>query len=553
MKQATSIKLKLMVLAGLVFATQSESALYRQVQDENGNVLRKEGDAPVADAKVNLAYDMMGTMNQFWKENRTWSCPSQLGCDGWNGANAPMIVQIGPETGKYAIWDKSEKMVIVDSRDVITQEVMAHEWTHAFIEGQGPKFLNRTLHEGFADIYGAWGEKDWIANDGAPEGTRRDLRNPVQNLNADYYGMAWDELGSVYVNSTLISHLFYLYVQGGFKNGYAISGQGWDKGIQLFHKVLVNGSLNSDSKIANVYEALRSTVVAMYGYGSEALALNQSLSAMGFWSSNDQSIKPIEQMLFDQTFNWALPSSVSVAYLSEAPISSLATWFKTSRQSVQFSMPSTGSWFEIKGPEIPMPLISSGIATNAQLDVNLQVDAPSTSTGSTGMGYYFGNVQFYLGGDYIGQAEVWCAGPYKCNQNTRYSLFVNQALAQKWQGSEGSTAKQLEIKISGNYWRNRKLTIRDAKINFRNYRELPVVDCSNIATAGKANSSGPFKQLINRVDRESGLTAYKFECRKGVTDDWCRSPAYQPLAEPEGVNRIDQYWPAAFDLVAKCQ
>lgn len=128
-------------------------------------------------------------------------------------------------------------------------DVLAHEFAHGINTSFSPVHgtADQAITEGMCDMWGVIIEHEinpgtdiWLAGDNPHLGSWsiRDLRNPHNQGSAKAIGdYHWDE-SNYYSRSTVMSHWFYLIVEGDATTG--IPGIGMEKGEALFHYILSN-------------------------------------------------------------------------------------------------------------------------------------------------------------------------------------------------------------------------------------------------------------------------------------------------------------------------
>jgi thermolysin len=183
-------------------------------------------------------------------------------------------------------------------------DIVAHELSHAVIDGSaGLVYRNESgaLSEAFADIMGAAVEfgaapaghavprGDYVIGTEAIVGGVRSLAQPAIHGYPDHESRRWtsaEDNGSVHANSTIISHAFYLAVEGGTNatSGFAVEGVGSANRGQIertFYRAFVY-FLTSDASFADVRDATMQSARDLFGDQSAALrAVTQAFTAVG--------------------------------------------------------------------------------------------------------------------------------------------------------------------------------------------------------------------------------------------------------------------------------
>jgi Zn-dependent metalloprotease len=197
-------------------------------------LVRKEGDAPVADVDTNAAYDNAGIVKAFFKEVLAW--------DSVDGEALDIICNVHYLT-RYnnAFWD-GEQMTFGDGDGVNfsgfarSLDVTGHELTHGvvqYVSGLVYKGQSGALNEHYADVFGSavkqWHLKqeaktaDWLIGDtcmiGSFKGKAiRSMKSPADttivmmaqpdSMDKIYKGTA--DNGGVHINSGIPNKAFYL-------------------------------------------------------------------------------------------------------------------------------------------------------------------------------------------------------------------------------------------------------------------------------------------------------------------------------------------------------
>jgi thermolysin len=181
---------------------------------------------------------------------------------------------------------------------------VAHELTHGVIDtSAGLVYRNESgaLSEAFADIMGlavAFTESptgrdgrrgDYLVGTDSVVGGIRSLAQPAIHGYPDHESHRWtsaQDNGSVHANSTIISHAFYLAVEGGSNatSGIAVEGVGSANRGQIeraFYRACVY-LLTSDASFTQAREAAIQSAVDLFGDRSTAVrAITQGFTAVG--------------------------------------------------------------------------------------------------------------------------------------------------------------------------------------------------------------------------------------------------------------------------------
>src|SRR5262249_6913880 len=186
-------------------------------------------------------------------------------------------------------------------------DVVGHELTHG-----GTDYTSHldshdepgALNEAFSDIMGTsiefFFEKGKPPQKGpnfvmgedvtvAAPGYIRSLQNPIANGNPDHYSLRYTgtgDFGGVHINSTIVSHAFYLAVAGGTNrvSGITVTGIGttnMDRMERIFYRAFAF-MLTSQAQFIDARIATLQAASDLYGAGSnERAQLQQAWTAVG--------------------------------------------------------------------------------------------------------------------------------------------------------------------------------------------------------------------------------------------------------------------------------
>jgi Zn-dependent metalloprotease len=273
-----------------------------------GTVVRKEGDAAVADVAVNEAYDGSGATYDLYKNiyNRNSIDNSGMRLD------STVHYQKGYDN---AFWD-GEQMVYGDgdenlpvnerlfNRFTISIDVIGHELTHGVTQFEAKLTYAQqpgALNESFSDVFGSIvkqyslgqtaAQADWIIGAGlltenvngvgirsmkAP-GTAYDDpvlgKDPQPAHMKDYVNTVSDN-GGVHINSGIPNHAFYLVAT-------EIGGNAWEKAGQIWY-VTLRDKLTSSSNFQNCADLTYQSAADLFGANSlEQQAVKNGWAAVG--------------------------------------------------------------------------------------------------------------------------------------------------------------------------------------------------------------------------------------------------------------------------------
>lgn len=200
---------------------------------------------------VSAAYNLSETYDYYWERHKRKSFREYVEYDEEGkekkkeGASIHAIVRYG-QNFKNAFWSLGSNLIVFgDGRPYAgALDVVGHELTHGVIEHSANLLYQDqpgALNEAFADIFGEMveahskkGEPDWITGGDlvlpASGGGGPDLGRPIRNMKdpgafLTHLGRPYpsemsqffhirENNGGIHINNTIITHAFYLLVQG---------------------------------------------------------------------------------------------------------------------------------------------------------------------------------------------------------------------------------------------------------------------------------------------------------------------------------------------------
>jgi Zn-dependent metalloprotease len=253
-----------------------------------GTVVRKEGEAPVADVAVNEAYDGSGATYDLYHD-----IYGRNSIDN-NGLRLDSSVHY-QRNYDNAFWD-GKQMVYGDgdgtlfNRFTIAIDVMGHELTHGVTQyeaslnySQQPGALNESMSDVFGSLVKQYylkqsaDQADWLIGQGllaagvngvalrsmkAPGTAYNDpvLGKDPQPADMDHYVNTISDNGGVHINSGIPNHAFYLIAT-------AIGGNAWEKAGQIWY-VTLRDKLTATSNFQNCADLTYQAAGELYGTGS---------------------------------------------------------------------------------------------------------------------------------------------------------------------------------------------------------------------------------------------------------------------------------------------
>lgn len=248
--------------------------------------IREEGDGPVGLQDADLAYAYAGDTYAFY---------AALGRDSIDNAGMPLISTVrycsslSDSTCPYrnAFWNGYQ---MVYGRDIIADDVVAHEMTHGVTEYSSGLFYymqSGAINEGFSDAFGelvdltngagndSAGVRWWIGED-LPPGIPtipvplRRMDDPTATGQPDrmssplYVCGALNDYGGVHTNCGVMSKAVYLMTDGGTFNGWTVQGLGAAKTARILYEAQTH-LLTSASDYADLYDALVQAATNLVG------------------------------------------------------------------------------------------------------------------------------------------------------------------------------------------------------------------------------------------------------------------------------------------------
>jgi Zn-dependent metalloprotease len=251
-----------------------------------GRVVRREGEAAVADTAVDEAYDGLGATFALFQE--------VYGRNSIDGAGLPLDATV--HYGRLydnAFWN-GERMVFGDgdgevfARFTASLSVIGHELSHGitqFSAGLVYRGQSGALNESVSDVFGALveqytlgqsaAEASWLIGEGiftdevegsalrsmkAP-GTAYDddvLGKDPQPAHLDDYIDTDDDDGGVHLNSGIPNRAFYLVAD-------ALGGSAWDRAGRIWYDTITGPVLTARADFAAFASATVAAATARYG------------------------------------------------------------------------------------------------------------------------------------------------------------------------------------------------------------------------------------------------------------------------------------------------
>jgi Zn-dependent metalloprotease len=268
-----------------------------------GQLARGEGQAAVADASVNQAYDGLGNTFNFYLKayNR----------NSIDNAGMPMTASVHYDQNyDNAFWN-GQQMVFGDGDNLIftgftsSTDVIGHELTHGVTGSEANltyQGQSGALNESISDVFGSMvkqytlgqtaDQADWLIGEGilAPgihgvalrsmkaPGTAYDdptLGKDTQPANMAQYVVTGEDNGGVHTNSGIPNYAFFLVAT-------ALGGNSWQKAGQIWYDTLVDHNLKANSSFATFASLTINNAGSRYGAGSpEQKAVSDAWAKVG--------------------------------------------------------------------------------------------------------------------------------------------------------------------------------------------------------------------------------------------------------------------------------
>ncbi|MGE0879457.1 MAG: M4 family metallopeptidase [Acidimicrobiia bacterium] len=258
--------------------------VYDQKNEESTalkNVVRREGDRPVADGAVNEAYDGFGATYRLW-----WEIYRR---DSIDGAGLPLIglVHFG-NAYDNAFWDGEGHMVFGDgdgemfTRLTRSLDVIGHELAHGVTQYTAKLAYSGqsgALNESVSDVFGSLvkqyalgqtaDQADWLigADVVGPElaPALRSMKAPgtankydSQPADMEHYVVTTSDNGGVHTNSGIPNKAFEVCAT-------TLGGTAWDRAGRIWYEALTGGAVKRTSTFRTFARATVAAAGRLYG------------------------------------------------------------------------------------------------------------------------------------------------------------------------------------------------------------------------------------------------------------------------------------------------
>ncbi len=255
-----------------------DEALDRVIYDcDNGvtncPVVRREGGAVTGKRDVDGAYNYLGDTYNFYKN--TFSRDSYDN----KGSSALAFVNLTTQTKcPNALWAKAPYSQLVFCSGMVSQDVIAHEFTHGVVENTANLISSNqpgALNEAMADIMAFGVDPDWQLGEDTTLGVIRRADDPPANprsphpdrLFSPYYSCSANDSGGIHINLNVMTKGFYLMSEGGGFNGCNLVGIGKEKSLQIWYRAL-SLYFTQTTNFNYAYRSLLQACTDLYGQNS---------------------------------------------------------------------------------------------------------------------------------------------------------------------------------------------------------------------------------------------------------------------------------------------
>jgi Zn-dependent metalloprotease len=268
-----------------------------QEDPEAQNMVRNEGDAPVADPAVNEAYDGLGATYKFY-----WEVFQRNSIDD-QGMQLNGEVHFG-QNYDNAFWNGSRMIFGDGDGEVLTRttaavDVIGHELTHGVTEHTASLAYSGqsgALNESISDVFGIMvkqyitgqtvQQSDWLIGEGivgpalqgkalrsmAAPGTA--YKGDVQPATMAGFVRTTRDNGGVHINSGIPNFAFYNVAM-------ALGGHAWEKSGRIWYEALRDPRLEATATFDLFAQVTLRAAMHLYGAGAEAEAVKDGWKKVG--------------------------------------------------------------------------------------------------------------------------------------------------------------------------------------------------------------------------------------------------------------------------------
>lgn len=246
--------------------------------------VRVEGGAATGNSEVDNAYDLLGRVYNYYKDNHGRDSYDGRGSKLQAGVNyngSQVSGQPGPNCPN-AFWYVNQMYAC---KGYVEANVWGHEITHGVIQytaGLGNTGQAGTLNEGIADIFGwAVDPSDWsmgnVRRMDDPTRSQSPRSGQPDRISSSKFLCAQgqqpsqaNDMGGVHINNGVVIKAFYLMVHGDSFNGCTIHGSDPKKVLDVIYKSLTY--LSPTSTFTSFYSAVNRACDQVLGASSTECA-----------------------------------------------------------------------------------------------------------------------------------------------------------------------------------------------------------------------------------------------------------------------------------------
>lgn len=239
---------------------------------------RRENQAPVNNSQVDVTFDILGDVYNFYRNN--------LNRDSYDNVGGVMNTRVLSSNCHNAYWDSyANTMTFCFGFNV--KDIIGHEFTHGVTQYTANliyQYQSGTINESMSDIFGSQIDNNWTLGEDTGSGAFRDMADPPRlgqpdRLFSHNYHCRSSDNGGVHYNDGILNKTFYLMSQGGNFNNCQINGIGATKSLLIVYRALT-AYLSPTANFKNSYDALNEACNDLYGNGSSTcINVNNALQA----------------------------------------------------------------------------------------------------------------------------------------------------------------------------------------------------------------------------------------------------------------------------------
>ncbi len=234
-------------------------------------MLRKEGQDAVTDAEANQTYDILGKTYNFYFDSF-----NRDSFDG-NGAKLVGVIHLEDQSCPNAFADPATNWIFLCD-GMYAEDVITHELTH-LVTGNRLVYNHQSgaMNESISDIFATGVDNDWTMGEDTTLGVIRYMDDPTKStkygpsqpdrLFSPNYNCKAQDNGGVHVNNGILNKTFYLMSEGGIFNGCTLQAIGKTKAHQIFYRALLTYATPT-ANYGNMYDYINRACNDLYGESS---------------------------------------------------------------------------------------------------------------------------------------------------------------------------------------------------------------------------------------------------------------------------------------------